>query len=273
MLLSKPARLVILLLFASRLTFAQAPPSDNTGGGVAPSPERPGAARVGGGVSPPRAIYAPDPEYSDEARLERFQGTCVLWLIVSADGSPRNIKVQRPVGHGLDEKAIEAVKQWRFEPAQQDGKPVPVQINVEVAFRLGYPDGAGERIKELDRRANSGDANAQLELSQAYFSGKDAFKDEKAGYQLLLRAANQGLPQAEFEMGEYSERHGNEASDNIVAYMWYSLADDSHFKDAHKRLKKLTSKMSSEDIAEAQKRAQNWHPQKENMSAGTNPQQ
>ena len=95
-----------------------------------------GAFRVGGGVSAPKAIYSPDPEYSEEARKAKYQGTCVLWLVVGADGRPKDIKVQRTLGLGLDEKAIEAVKNWRFEPALKDGKPVAVQINVEVSFRL-----------------------------------------------------------------------------------------------------------------------------------------
>lgn len=95
-----------------------------------------GAFRVGGGVSAPKAIYSPDPEYSEEARKVKHQGTCVLWLIVGPDGKPRDIKVARTLGLGLDEKAIEAVKTWRFEPAMKDGKPVAVQINVEVNFRL-----------------------------------------------------------------------------------------------------------------------------------------
>jgi TonB family protein len=98
-----------------------------TGGGV---------FRVGGGVSAPRAVYSPDPEYSEEARKAKYQGTCVLWLIVGPDGKPRDIKIARSLGLGLDEKAIEAVKQWKFEPAMKDGKPVAVQINVEVDFRL-----------------------------------------------------------------------------------------------------------------------------------------
>ena len=98
-----------------------------TGGGV---------FRVGGGVSAPRAIYTPDPEYSEEARKAKYQGTCVLWMIVGPDGKPRDIKVQRTLGLGLDEKAIEAVKQWKFEPAMKDGHAVAVQINVEVSFRL-----------------------------------------------------------------------------------------------------------------------------------------
>ncbi len=95
-----------------------------------------GAFRVGGGVSAPKAIYAPDPEYSEEARKVKHMGTVVLWLIVGPDGKPRDIRVARTLGLGLDEKAIEAVKTWRFEPARKDGQPVAVQINVEVNFHL-----------------------------------------------------------------------------------------------------------------------------------------
>lgn len=95
-----------------------------------------GVFRVGGGVSAPRPVFTPDPEYSEEARKAKYQGTCVLWLVVGPDGKPRDIKVSRTLGLGLDEKAIEAVKQWKFEPAMKDGKPVAVQINVEVSFRL-----------------------------------------------------------------------------------------------------------------------------------------
>ena len=95
-----------------------------------------GAYRVGGGVSAPRVLYQPDPEYSEEARKAKYQGTVVLWMIVDQNGRPRDIRVQRSLGMGLDEKAIEAVKSWRFEPARKDGQAVPVMINVEVNFRL-----------------------------------------------------------------------------------------------------------------------------------------
>jgi TonB family protein len=95
-----------------------------------------GVFRVGGGVSAPRALDTPDPDYSEEARKAKYQGTCVLWLIVDENGNPRDIKVARSLGMGLDQKAIEAVRKWKFEPAMKDGRPVAVQINVEVNFRL-----------------------------------------------------------------------------------------------------------------------------------------
>jgi TonB family protein len=92
--------------------------------------------KVGGGVSAPKAVFAPDPEYSEEARRAKLQGKCVLWLVVGTDGFAHDIRVAQKLGLGLDEKAIEAVMTWKFEPAMQDGRPVAVQINVEVIFRL-----------------------------------------------------------------------------------------------------------------------------------------
>ena len=92
--------------------------------------------RVGGGVSAPKPIYQPDPEYSEEARKAKYQGVCVLWMVVGPDGKPRDIKVSRSLGLGLDEKAIEAVKTWKFEPAMKDGRPVAVEISVQVDFHL-----------------------------------------------------------------------------------------------------------------------------------------
>jgi len=91
---------------------------------------------VGGGISAPKAISAPDPEYTEEARRAKAQGTCVLWLIVDSSGHPRDVRVARGLGYGLDVKAVEAVRQWRFDPSLKDGKPVDVQISVEVAFHL-----------------------------------------------------------------------------------------------------------------------------------------
>lgn len=95
-----------------------------------------GVFRVGGGVSAPKVLYAPDPDYSEEARKAKYQGTVILWLIVDQNGRPQQVRVSRSLGMGLDQKAIEAVCSWKFEPAMKDSHPVPVQINVEVNFRL-----------------------------------------------------------------------------------------------------------------------------------------
>lgn len=98
-----------------------------TGGGI---------FHVGGGVSPPRAINQPEAEFSEEARKAKYQGTCVVGLVVGPDGMPRNIRVLTSLGMGLDEKAIEVARKYRFEPAMKDGHPVAVEIAIEVDFHL-----------------------------------------------------------------------------------------------------------------------------------------
>jgi len=95
-----------------------------------------GIFHVGGGTSAPRPVYSPEPEFSEEARKAKYQGVCTLGLIVGTDGRPSNIHVLSSLGMGLDEKAIEAVKNWKFEPAMRDGHPVRVEIAVEVDFHL-----------------------------------------------------------------------------------------------------------------------------------------
>jgi periplasmic protein TonB len=95
-----------------------------------------GTFRPGHGVTPPRPIYSPDPEFSEEARKAKYQGTCTLMIVVAADGHPTNIRVVNSLGMGLDEKAIETVKTWRFEPGQKDGHAVNVEMAVEVDFHL-----------------------------------------------------------------------------------------------------------------------------------------
>ncbi len=110
-----------------------------SGGGVGPGEGGGyggGLYHIGSGVSAPQLIHAVDPEFSDEARRAKYQGVCLVSLIVDAQGHPQNIRIVRRLGMGLDEKAEEAVRQYIFKPAYFQGKPVPVQISVEVNFRI-----------------------------------------------------------------------------------------------------------------------------------------
>jgi TonB family protein len=95
-----------------------------------------GALKVGGGVTAPQLLHKVEPEYSEEARKAKFQGTVVLYIEVDTNGKATNIHVVRSLGLGLDEKAIEAVKKWTFLPGKKNGVPVTVQATVEVNFRL-----------------------------------------------------------------------------------------------------------------------------------------
>ncbi len=89
-----------------------------------------------GGVSDPVPIYAPDPSYSEDARKAKFQGTVLLWIVVDAQGNVRDVRVVKPLGMGLDEEARKTVSTWKFKPSLRQGVPVPVQVDVEVTFRL-----------------------------------------------------------------------------------------------------------------------------------------
>ncbi len=100
----------------------------NVGGGV---------YRVGGGISAPVPLFTPEPEFSDEARRAKYQGICIIGLIVDTQGNPEDVHVVQALGMGLDQKAMEAVRQYKFKPAMLNGRtPVPVYLNVEVNFRL-----------------------------------------------------------------------------------------------------------------------------------------
>lgn len=87
-------------------------------------------------VTRPESIYTPDPNYSDEARKAKYQGILALNLIVDSSGAVSNVSVIRPLGMGLDERAAAQVATWKFKPALKDGKPVPVEVSVEVSFNL-----------------------------------------------------------------------------------------------------------------------------------------
>jgi len=89
----------------------------------------------GAGVSAPVLLLKVEPQYAEDARKAKLQGTVVLYVEVGPDGMAHNIRVQHSLGMGLDEKAIEAVQQWRFRPGMKDGKPVTVAATLEVNFR------------------------------------------------------------------------------------------------------------------------------------------
>jgi len=121
---------------------------DTDGGGVGPGHgsgagrgDRPGIGGVAvsittPGLTLPVALYKPEPEYSEEARKVKLQGSVFLTIVIDVDGVPKDIRVKDSLGLGLDEKAVEAVSRWRFRPGTKDGKPVPVAVGVDVRFRL-----------------------------------------------------------------------------------------------------------------------------------------
>ncbi len=95
-----------------------------------------GRFSIGGGVTTPVLISDVKPEYSEEARKARYQGTVILDTTVMPDGSVRVNRITRAIGYGLDEKAIAAVLKWKFRPGRKNNQPVPVALFVEVNFNL-----------------------------------------------------------------------------------------------------------------------------------------
>ncbi len=95
-----------------------------------------GVYKPGGDVTNPIPVNRPEPQYSEEARKAKWGGTVLLSLVVDETGHTREIKVLKPLGLGLDEKAIEAVSKWTFIPGKKGGKPVAVAAQIEVTFRL-----------------------------------------------------------------------------------------------------------------------------------------
>lgn len=92
--------------------------------------------QVGPAISAPVLLHKMDPEYSEEARQAKYQGTVLLYVEVTPEGTATNIRVLRGLGLGLDEKAKEAVAKWQFKPGMKNGQPVTVQAQIEVNFRL-----------------------------------------------------------------------------------------------------------------------------------------
>ena len=101
-----------------------------------PEKDNNGVYRVGAGVKPPQPIHTPDPEYTTSAKNDKLSGKSVFYVEVDETGKVGKIKVLRPLGLGLDESAVTILRTWIFRPAQLNGQPVKVAVNVEMDFRL-----------------------------------------------------------------------------------------------------------------------------------------
>jgi protein TonB len=104
---------------------------DGTGGGAGGGPYRPGS-----GIEPPRLLREVKAQYTEQARTRGVTGGVVLEIVIKSDGTVGDVKVLRGLGYGLDERAITAVRNWRFAPARRMGTPVDVLVEVEVEFSL-----------------------------------------------------------------------------------------------------------------------------------------
>ena len=128
---------------ASATTPNQAAPAEPP----SPNPDASVIHHVGGGVTPPKALFIPEPSFTPIARKQKVSGVATVSIIVDTEGNPRNVHIIRSIADNVDKKhqaaavsldqaAVDAVKQYKFKPAMQDGKPVAVYLNVEVNFKL-----------------------------------------------------------------------------------------------------------------------------------------
>lgn len=104
-------------------------------GGLQPQGPR-DSLRMWPGDTPPKAIHIADPEYSDQARRKKIQGVVMLSVLVTETGEPTDIRLEKSLGYGLDEKAVDAAARYQFQPGMRDGKPVPMRVVIEMNFRL-----------------------------------------------------------------------------------------------------------------------------------------
>lgn len=102
--------------------------------------------KVDSGVTPPRAILSPDPDYPKAGKDAKISGHETLSVVIGKDGQVQDIKVLKSLGQEFDANSMDAVKKWKFEPAQKDGKPVPVEVRIEIVFKL-YGSAAKEKYQ------------------------------------------------------------------------------------------------------------------------------
>ena len=208
--------------------------------------------------SPAHPIYSPNVEYTAEARAAKFDGECVLSLIVGADGQPSNIVVTRKIGMGMDERAVETVSRWKFEPARRNGKPVPSRFILSLHVKTSGGD--QQKFLDLSQKSRTGDPAAEFELANAFFEGRDIPKDEAQGMALLERAARSGYPQAQYEMGERIYGDGTDAEKYVAAYVWFAQAQLSGAGGADAKVTELEARMTPDQLSEARKRLESTPP-------------
>jgi TPR repeat protein len=127
-------------------------------------------------------------------------------------------------------------------------------LTLSVQFKLIGND----RILELSERAKVGDAAAEFELANAFFAGKDIPKDETQGAAMLERSARDGLPEAQFQMGERTYGNGSNPEKYVAAYLWYALAQRGGYTPSQGKAEIVAAEMTPEQLSDARKRLENW---------------
>jgi len=115
-------------------------PTEALSSSAPPAPPRPGAQRIDSTMTAPKVISRVEPVYPEAAKKSRLSGVVILEMTIKEDGSVSDVRVVKPLPLGLDQAALDAVRQWRFEPAMKDGKPIEVIFNITMNFKLDEPE-------------------------------------------------------------------------------------------------------------------------------------
>jgi TonB family protein len=201
-------------------------------------------------ITSPVAVSRTEPVYPPEARRTGFQGVILVWVTVDSHGNPGQARVLNPSGMGLEQSALDCVRQWKFRPAEDNGRPVPGNALAEVTFHLGRSffvqapsaaqteydtalrlvGGAPEyRDPEivrtlLDTAAANGFPAAETFLADLYARGKVLPKEPARGFALAEKAAATGYPEAQFELGLMYQTGLGTPQDFARALSWYRSA-------------------------------------------------
>jgi TonB family protein len=180
--------------------------------------------RKNANAQPPVLIQKVEPEYTVKARRANISGKTLLIIVVDVDGVPKDIKVVSPLGGGLDLRAVEAVKLWRFKPGMRDGVPVAVKAQVEVMFRLcnDFDDCSAQGSKDIERLEG---ARTSYNLGVHQMVGDLAGgKDLKAAFASVTKAAEQQFPPAEVMLGRFYRDGLGTPKDDAKAVEWFDRA-------------------------------------------------
>jgi TonB family protein len=209
----------------------------------APAPA-PTVLRLGPGIAAPFVVAKAKPEYSEEALLAKLEGGVLLSVVVDADGKPRDIHVDRPLGLGLDESAIENVRHWQFRPGTKGGTSVAVQVNEEVFFHTArtlwdwhavralfqVPDGAARPIVIKTKfPATVGEDNAEEENASVTIS----FDIDKKGVPANARVAKSSNSKWEKDLlaalgSGWRFRPGLRDGKPVEVRAWFEFVRGSH---------------------------------------------
>ncbi|HEX9200042.1 MAG TPA: TonB family protein [Acidobacteriaceae bacterium] len=214
-------------------TLADAPDSKDQGpaadAGMAPR-------KIGGGVSAPTVIYQATPVYSEQARQAKFSGVVLVNLVVDQQGLPQNVHVLRGVGMGLDESAVAAVRQYRFSPAMEGGKPVPVMLNIEVDYKTENSQGSNRAAANMSSvRMLPDGATAPVIIHQVNPEYTEEARKAKAGGVVLVNLVvdKQGIPQHVHVVRSVGHGLDEKAVDAVKEYRFKpAMKDDQPVEEA-----------------------------------------